>query len=90
MIDTTLESAYWAAVEGCLVRFHHLDPAQAGRLRRDLQERVRRSGDPKDPAMDEMFYHAEPFDIACDLAGRQLDIRQAMPEYKQLLTASGW
>jgi hypothetical protein len=32
-----------------------------------------------------MVYHAEPFDVACDLAGKQLDRVEVEAEYMELL-----
>lgn len=32
----------------------------------------------------ELFYHAEPFDVACDLADNSLDVRDHLNEYLEI------
>lgn len=61
---------YWAVVEDCLVEIHGLTRREArqkvSRLLRDLVSDL--------PEIDtDIIYHSEQFEIANDLAGRQLD-----------------
>jgi hypothetical protein len=39
------------------------------------------------PEQMELFYHGEPFDVACDLAGHPLDVRKHLNEYLRLRDA---
>ena len=32
----------------------------------------------------ELFYHAEPFDVACNLAGNELDVKDFAEAYLEL------
>jgi hypothetical protein len=32
----------------------------------------------------ELFYHAQPFDVACDLAGNPLDVKDYLVEYLEI------
>lgn len=74
-------AGYWAVVEQCLHRFHGKDTAEAHRMVVQLQKKV----DLLQPeSARELFYHAEPFDVACDLAQKQLDIGDVLPEYVSL------
>jgi hypothetical protein len=72
----------WAVVEHCLVEIHGLS-------RRDARQRVAwlledLASTP--PALDsEIIYHAEQFDIACNLAGRDLDRAEHDQTYRRIL-----
>src|SRR5215216_5172674 len=81
MIAETQES-FWAAVRECLVRFHQLPDLTA--VRKVAEFRSRLDEAPPGVPLD-MVYHAEPFDVACDLAGNQLDRGDVEAEYRELL-----
>jgi|GEM_PF-1247397 len=81
MIAETQES-FWAAVRECLVRFHQLPDLAA--VRKVAEFRSRLDEAPPGVPLD-MVYHAEPFDVACDLAGNQLDRAAMETEYLELL-----
>jgi hypothetical protein len=82
MITKFDRSLYWSVVEDCLVELH-------GLKRRDAHQKV--SSLLKDlasppPGIDtEIIYHAEQFDIANDLAGRQLDRAEHTAAYAQIV-----
>lgn len=69
MIPRDEIEAFWEVTRDCLIQFHGLAPADAaGRvatLRADL-DAVELPGDP-------MIYHDEPFNVACNLARRELN-----------------
>jgi hypothetical protein len=54
---------YWVCVERALERAFHSDPSSAERLRKKVDKA---SADTQTA-----FYHADPFEVAADLAGRQ-------------------
>ncbi|PWT77462.1 MAG: hypothetical protein C5B59_03995 [Bacteroidetes bacterium] len=38
----------------------------------------------------EVFFHAEPYDVACDLAGARNDFRLHQNSYEQILSQHRW
>jgi hypothetical protein len=69
MIPRDEIKAFWEVTRDCLIRFHGLASADAearvATLRADL-DAVELPGDP-------MIYHDEPFNVACNLVGRELN-----------------
>jgi hypothetical protein len=68
---------FWGVVRHCIRRFHarcaSRTLAKASRLRRKVNRM---------PAEQmELFYHAEPFDVACNLADNPLDVKNHLDEY---------
>lgn len=86
--EFTLNPRFWAAVEDCLVSFHQINRSEAAEkvnsLGRGLtaysDEKLRFSG---------MIYHAEAWQIACNLASHDLPIGQHQKEYDALLAQHG-
>jgi hypothetical protein len=77
-----MQESFWSAVRGCLVSFHGLSDIEAVRSVAEFRSRLEEA--PPGVPLD-MIYHAEPFDVACDLAGRQLDWAEVRSEYLDLL-----
>jgi len=77
IIPTVEQDHFWSIVRQCVRTFHTVDPsktlAEATRLRRKVNEM------PVEQM--ELFYHAEPFDVACNLAGNALDVKDHLEEY---------
>ncbi len=74
---------YWLVVRECLVAFH-------GLKRTDASARVKFYGARMDSAepqiASDIFYHNEPFDIACDIAERNVPMDAALfAKYEQIL-----
>ncbi|HEX8904227.1 MAG TPA: hypothetical protein VF771_05255 [Longimicrobiaceae bacterium] len=80
-----LQESFWSAVRGCLVRFHRLSEIEA--VRKVAEFRCRLEEAPPGVPLD-MIYHAEPFDVACDLAGNHLDRSEVETEYIDLLDST--
>lgn len=82
-----LKEAYWAIVADCLERFHSFSSwraLSASRHLRDLIESPRLEHAP--PGYDsELFYHNEPFHVACDIAEQELDLDEYRAEYDELV-----
>jgi hypothetical protein len=84
MDDELLKDAYWAIVTECLERFHDYRRSDAIAAAGDLRARIEHPAAEKNPPPgydSRYFYHAEPFHVACDLAGRKLDVRERWAEY---------
>jgi hypothetical protein len=82
MIPRDEAEAYWEVTRDCLIHFHGLAPEEAGLRVASLRERLVRTGV---PMAEEMIYHDEPFYVACDLAGTELDPFEFDNEYQRLL-----
>lgn len=82
-----LKDAYWEIVTDCLESFHGYSrqaahEAAAG-ARGDLETSP--TGGTLPPYDIELFYHEEPFYMACDIAGRELSARVHDREYHVLV-----
>jgi hypothetical protein len=64
------------------VRIHALDVSTARQRSEDLRRRI---DSPPPGVMSEVFYHAEPFDVANDLAGKQLNLREFRDKYEWIV-----
>lgn len=82
MIEEKVKSAFWDVVIECLVQFHSLPLEQARQMTMALSIGI---GNPPLGLSSEMFYHSEPFDVACDLAKNPLQISQYRGKYNQIL-----
>ncbi len=64
IIPEDAKDQFWSVVKECLVEFHQRprawSRATASRFRKEVEAMPR--------AQMELFYHAEPFDVACRLA----------------------
>jgi hypothetical protein len=80
---------FWAAVEDCLVTFHHLKRCEAAEKVTSLWRRLPTALDDSSPAFADMIYHAEPWRIACNLADHDLPIAEYQPAYQALLIRNG-
>lgn len=83
----TNRKEFWSIVNDCLVEFHKLTPQKAQYRTRRLRDRIESA--PRSTPM-VIFYHSEPFDVACDLAERQLDFIEFRKQYECLLKRHGW
>jgi hypothetical protein len=83
VIPSDEQAHFWNVVRQCIRTFHaaHASStlAAATRLRKKI------SGMPLEQM--ELFYHAEPFDVACNLADNPLDIRDYLDEYLKIRDA---
>lgn len=87
MIPQLEKVRFWYVVERCLEQFHALTPA-ASRQHCD-QYRAVLDGAPSTVDTD-LIYHADPFQVACDLNDKQLNVDQLRTEYDGLLEQIGW
>lgn len=87
MIGSKAKDAFWDVVENCLVEFHGLSKRDAHLKRVDLRTHIE---SPPTEMSSEIFYHAEPFDVACDIAESPLDLSQYRSRYDQILNRHNW
>ena len=87
MIDIKAKDTFWDVVEECLIAIHGLAKAEAHRRSIDLRTRIEST--PAGMSSD-ILYHAEPFDVACDIAGSQLDLAQYRQKYEPILNCHNW
>ena len=87
MIALKAKDAFWDVVEESLVEIHGLAKPDAHKRSMDLRTRIE---SPPTGMSSDIFYHAEPFDVACDIAGRQLDLSQYRLQYDLILNRHNW
>lgn len=82
---------FWAVVEECLTEIHNFDPLTAEQRCRELRHKIESKVIDKlqDPLRD-IFYHSEPFDIACDIAQKHLNINNYRSKYNDILNRHSW
>jgi len=81
-MNAEAHESFWAAVRECLIEFHGSAGLDAVRDVAEFRSRLEQA--PPGVSLD-MIYHAEPFDVACDIANQQLDRQRFGDEYLALL-----
>ena len=80
VIPEDAKSHFWTVVRECLIAFHRKSPsasrAQVLHLRKKVEEY------PKETM--ELFYHNEPFDVACRIANHRLSVDKHIKRYIQI------
>ncbi len=71
------QNHFWGVVRQCIRRFHGRCASRT--LARATRLRTKVNGMPVEQM--ELFYHAEPFDVACNLADNPLDVQDHLDEY---------
>jgi hypothetical protein len=85
-----LRTSFWKTVEDCLVAFHNQNAFAAQKIVCDYRERLADEARQFGPDwMEDLIYHAEPWQLACDLAGTQLDVNDYRAEYETLRSRNG-
>ena len=87
MVQASAASHFWAAVEDCLVDFHGFKRDTAAEKVTTLWRQLPTGSDANCdlPSFADMIYHAEPWYIACNLAGRDLPLAHHQVEYGNVL-----
>jgi hypothetical protein len=75
---------FWSVVRQCIRRFHTRRAARTLAEATRLRKKV--SGMPIEQM--DLFYHAEPFDVACNLADNALDVKDYLREYLEIRDAA--
>jgi hypothetical protein len=86
MINKRHKEIFWTVVEACLEAFHHVPTAQAHAKTKAIRMAIEQA---PPGVTGNSIYHAEPFDVACDLAGNSLDLHSNRQEYESILKLYG-
>lgn len=81
-MTNTDKREFWRVVTECLIAFHRLKRADASRRTKYHRAWVE-SLEPQNA--NDIFYHREAFDVACDIAGKELDFESNFEVYDQIL-----
>ena len=81
------KDSFWGVVEDCLITFHHLADPDA-RLRSDDLRRT--LDNPPSGLSNVLYLHDEPFDVACNIVGKELDLAQYRSQYDLILQRHNW
>lgn len=87
IISDKMKDAFWNVVVECLIQFHDFTRADAQERSRKLRKGLGRS--PSGVSSD-IFYHSEPYNVACDIAGKQRDITADFEQYHKILDENHW
>lgn len=79
-MDDNFKASYWATIMDCLTDLHKLNQLDAEQKIIELRNKIKGH---------DIFYHAEPFDVACDLADQQLNMIAYMSKYKAITKRHG-
>ena len=71
---------FWRVVRECIRKFHSGCASSALAAATRLRKKV--NGMPVEQM--ELFYHAEPFDVACNLADNPLNVKDRLDEYLEI------
>ena len=79
------EAQFWEIVVLCLTTFHYYDRSAAEGMVGDLRDRLTKSS----PRVRDFAFHDEPFNLACDLSGKNLDLREHTEAYDKIVENIG-
>ena len=80
IIPEDAKDHFWSVVKECLVEFHQRPRAWS----RTSASRFRTRVEAMPHEQMELFYHSEPFDVACRLAQHPLDMGDHLSRYLQI------
>jgi hypothetical protein len=84
VISLESQEDFWRVVRTCLREFHHADRAARARLTR-LRQRIE-EGTREEL---EIFFHSEPFYVACNIARRDLNVKDYFKRYLEIRDGNG-
>ena len=89
MINPKAADSFWHVVKACLAKFHGFSESEAEEAIISLRKLIE---SPPAGMSSDVFYHAEPFDVACDLAGKSLplDYSDYRHTYDLILNEHRW
>jgi len=79
MVTQANKETYWTIVRDCLVRFHGFSNTDASQQVASLRPRIEAT------LSSDIYYHNEPFVVACNIAGKDLDINDFDAVYEEML-----
>ncbi len=83
MIRESAKTEFWGEVQLCLERLFGYSEPKAACATKKLRQDV------EDMPVGDIFYHSEPFDVACDISGKEpcADLRD---KYSKIREESEW
>ncbi len=85
--DPHTRNEFWEVIRECLIELHGLPQFEALQRSHDLRQQIEA---PPPGLNSDFFYHNEPFQVACDMVGHQLDQAHYRPQYETILQRHGW
>jgi hypothetical protein len=80
VIPDDAKAEFWEVVTDCLRTFHKMTTQGAHRK----VASVRKGVENLTTSQIELFYHSEPFDVACEIACNPLDVEPYLNRYLQI------
>ncbi len=80
VVPDDAQNEFWAVVEDCLHEFHGMKQPDIRRRVVKLRSAIERMT----ISELESFYHSEPFDVACDIAAKQLNLQDYLDRYLKI------
>src|SRR5271166_3492471 len=80
VIPQDARDEFWAVVRDCLREFHGMTPETSRRKAAKLRSMI----EGMEPESVALFDHCEPFGVACDIAGKELDVTPHAKRYLYL------
>ena len=65
MLPLKIKNQFWGVVEACLIELFKLAPEKVSVLLTDYKASL------EELPIGDIFYHSEPYDIACEIANRK-------------------
>jgi hypothetical protein len=87
MISRHAKDSFWEAIQDCLVEIYGLPRSKAVAKSSAFRKRVE-TASPQRHA--DIFYHAEPIDVAKDIAGEERDLTKYRQQYDEILARHKW
>jgi hypothetical protein len=84
VISLESQEDFWRVVRTCLREFHHADRAALARFSR-LRQKI---GEGTKEEL-EIFFHSEPFFVACNIARRDLNVKDYFQRYLKIRDSNG-
>lgn len=76
---------FWSIVKKCLAEFHRKSPSWT----REKIKRFCETLEEKPKPQVDLFYHSEPFDVACRMAGQSLSLEKHLRRYLEIRDGQG-
>jgi hypothetical protein len=84
IVPDDAQQAFWSVVEECILVFHQKQSHSAMAKLKELRQKIESA--PLEQL--EMFFHSEPFEVACTLAGRPLKVEDHLSKYLSIRDAN--
>jgi hypothetical protein len=81
------KEAFWSAVTACLVELHGMDYDNAVTQAREFRDKIESK---MQGTSSDIFYHSRPFDVACAIARKKLELPRYRDKYNAILEKHHW